>query len=55
MPVGLFTLDVYGHFLSFHPALSKMPGTRDIVPGRTLWKPCFAEAAWRPLDARVHT
>ncbi|RZA31715.1 MAG: diguanylate cyclase, partial [Lysobacteraceae bacterium] len=35
MPVGLFTLDMYGHFLSVNPALQKMLGIASFVPGRT--------------------
>jgi diguanylate cyclase (GGDEF)-like protein/PAS domain S-box-containing protein len=55
MPVGLFTLDVYGQFLSANPAVKKMVGTADIVPGRTRWKQFFAEDVWRQLHDMVHT
>jgi diguanylate cyclase (GGDEF)-like protein/PAS domain S-box-containing protein len=55
MPVGLFTLDVYGQFLSANPAAQKMLGTADIVPGRTRWKQFFAEDVWRQLHDMVHT
>lgn len=55
MPVGLFTLDVYGHFLSANPALRKMLGTSDIVAGRTRWKQFFAEGVWSQLHDLVHT
>jgi diguanylate cyclase (GGDEF)-like protein len=55
MPVGLFTLDVYGHFLSTNPALCKMLGTSDIVPGRTRWKQFFAEGVWSQLHDLVHS
>ena len=55
MPVGLFTLDVYGHFLSTNPALCKMLGTNDIVPGRTRWKQFFAEGVWSRLHDLVHS
>lgn len=55
MPVGLFTLDVYGHFLSTNPALCKMLGTSDIVPGRTRWKQFFAEGVWSRLHDLVHS
>ncbi|UUZ53946.1 PAS domain-containing protein [Massilia sp. H-1] len=44
MPVGLFTLDLYGHFLSTNPALCKMLGTSDIVAGRTRWKQFLPKA-----------
>lgn len=55
MPVGLFTLDVYGHFLSTNPALCKMLGADDIVPGRTRWKQFFAEGVWSRLHDLVHS
>jgi diguanylate cyclase (GGDEF)-like protein/PAS domain S-box-containing protein len=55
MPVGLFTLDVYGHFLSANPALRKMLGFDEIVPGRTRWKQFFAEGVWSQLHDLVHT
>jgi diguanylate cyclase (GGDEF)-like protein/PAS domain S-box-containing protein len=55
MPVGLFTLDLYGHFLSTNPALCKMLGTSEIVPGRTRWKQFFAEGVWSRLHDLVHS
>jgi diguanylate cyclase (GGDEF)-like protein/PAS domain S-box-containing protein len=54
MPVGLFTLDMYGHFLSANPALRKMLGAGDVVPGRTAWKQFFAESFWLELHEKVH-
>jgi diguanylate cyclase (GGDEF)-like protein len=54
MPVGLFTLDVYGHFLSSNPALSSMLGSAVIVPRRTLWKQFFADGVWSRLHEMVH-
>ncbi|HEY0063057.1 MAG TPA: EAL domain-containing protein [Telluria sp.] len=54
MPVGLFTLDMYGHFLSTNPALCKMLDTQEIVPGRTRWKQFFAEGVWSRLHELVH-
>jgi diguanylate cyclase (GGDEF)-like protein/PAS domain S-box-containing protein len=54
MPVGLFTLDMYGHFLSANPALRKMLGAEKIVPGRTGWKQFFAENLWVELYEQVH-
>ncbi|MGJ7918053.1 EAL domain-containing protein [Massilia sp. LXY-6] len=54
MPVGLFTLDTYGNFLSANPALRKMLGTETIMPGRTSWKQFFAENIWVELHERVH-
>jgi diguanylate cyclase (GGDEF)-like protein len=55
MPVGLFTLDLYGHFLSANPALATMLGSAVIVPGRTLWKQFFAEGVWSRLHELVHS
>lgn len=55
MPVGLFTLDVYGHFLSANPALRKMLGETRIVPGRTKWKQFFPEGVWSQLHDKVHS
>jgi diguanylate cyclase (GGDEF)-like protein/PAS domain S-box-containing protein len=54
MPVGLFTLDVYGHVLSANPALRKMLGETRIIPGRTAWKQFFAEGVWSKLHDMVH-
>ena len=54
MPVGLFTLDVYGQFLSSNPAVNKMLGM-EVVPGRTRWKQFFAEEVWRQLHDQVHS
>jgi diguanylate cyclase (GGDEF)-like protein/PAS domain S-box-containing protein len=55
MPVGLFTLDVYGHFLSANPALRKMLGDTKIAAGRTRWKQFFAEGVWSQLHDMVHS
>jgi diguanylate cyclase (GGDEF)-like protein/PAS domain S-box-containing protein len=54
MPVGLFTLDMYGNFLSANPALRKMLRAEKIVPGRTGWKQFFAESLWVELHEQVH-
>ncbi|WP_312519541.1 EAL domain-containing protein [Massilia sp.] len=54
MPVGLFTLDMYGHFLSVNPALQKMLGMTGFVPGRTAWRQFFTEASWTNLHEQVH-
>jgi diguanylate cyclase (GGDEF)-like protein len=53
MPVGLFTLDMFGHFLSANPALCKMLRTDKIVTGRTLWRQFFAEHVWAELLDQV--
>lgn len=57
MPVGLFTLDMYGHFLSANPAMLKMLDIVDagkFAPGRTAWKQFFAESFWITLHEQVH-
>jgi len=57
MPVGLFTLDMYGHFLSANPAMLKMLDIADgskFAPGRTAWKQFFAESFWITLHEQVH-
>jgi len=57
MPVGLFTLDMYGHFLSANPAMLKMLDVADsskFAPGRTAWKQFFAESFWITLHEQVH-
>lgn len=54
MPVGLFTLDMYGHFLSVNPALQKMLGIASFVPGRTAWRQFFTESTWNELYEQVH-
>lgn len=53
MPVGLFTLDMYGHFRSANPALQKMLGA-SIVLTRTRWTQFFEEAVWSELHDSVH-
>jgi diguanylate cyclase (GGDEF)-like protein len=57
MPVGLFTLDMYGHFVSANPAMLKMLDVADpgkFAPGRTAWKQFFAESFWIALHEQVH-
>jgi diguanylate cyclase (GGDEF)-like protein len=54
MPLGLFTLDLYGHFLSANPALRAMLGGAAIVPGRTLWQQFFEEGVLGRLQELVH-
>ncbi|WP_288380463.1 bifunctional diguanylate cyclase/phosphodiesterase [uncultured Massilia sp.] len=54
MPVGLFTLDMYGHFLSVNPALQKMLGISSFNAGRTAWRQFFTESTWTELHEQVH-
>ncbi|RJG27492.1 putative bifunctional diguanylate cyclase/phosphodiesterase [Massilia cavernae] len=53
MPVGLFTLDIYGQFLSANPAVDKMLGMGGVTPGRTRFKQFFEEDVWRQLHDLV--
>ncbi|KQQ96805.1 bifunctional diguanylate cyclase/phosphodiesterase [Massilia sp. Leaf139] len=54
MPVGLFTLDLQGAFLSANPALSRMLGYEVLAQNRTLWQQFFADASWFHLREQVH-
>ncbi|THC46183.1 EAL domain-containing protein [Massilia sp. Mn16-1_5] len=54
MPVGLFTLDMYGHFQSANPALRKMLGAENFELGRTAWRHFFSENVWMELHEQVH-
>jgi diguanylate cyclase (GGDEF)-like protein/PAS domain S-box-containing protein len=55
MPVGLFTLDQYGAFLSGNPALLRMLGCEALAPGRTRWQQFFSDASWNNLREQVHS
>jgi diguanylate cyclase (GGDEF)-like protein len=54
MPVGLFTLDAYGYFMSANPALCRMLGCASLVPGRAQWKQFFDASVWHQLHELVH-
>ena len=54
MPVGLFTLDMHGYFLSANPALQKMLGAASLVLARTRWNRFFADGVWSQLYEMVH-
>jgi diguanylate cyclase (GGDEF)-like protein/PAS domain S-box-containing protein len=54
MPVGLFTLDMYGNIVSANPAMRKMLGVDEIVVGRTSWKQFFTDSLWTELLEQVH-
>ncbi|MFC4932726.1 EAL domain-containing protein [Massilia sp. GCM10023247] len=54
MPVGLFTLDMSGHFQSANPALQKMLGVMRFLPGRTAWHDFFDQSVWKELHEQVH-
>jgi diguanylate cyclase (GGDEF)-like protein len=55
MPVGLFTLDQYGGFLSANPALLRMLDCEALAPGRTRWQQFFSDATWNRLREQVHS
>jgi PAS domain-containing protein len=47
MPIGLFTLDSGGNFLSTNPALDRMLG-RDVArPEHNKWEQFFKDGAWQ--------
>jgi diguanylate cyclase (GGDEF)-like protein len=52
MPIGLFTLDLHGNFLSKNPALLAMMGRGDRAPP-TSWGGYFNEEAWQQLHTMV--
>jgi diguanylate cyclase (GGDEF)-like protein len=55
MPVGLFTLDQFGGFLSANPALRRMLDCEALAPGRTRWQQFFSDATWSYLHEQVHS
>ena len=54
MPVGLFTLDLHGVFLSANPALCRMLDCEAPVSTRTLWQQFFDETSWFQLREQAH-
>jgi diguanylate cyclase (GGDEF)-like protein len=55
MPIGLFTLDMHGRFLSANPALQAMLGVNVLEQGRNDWEQYFTEGAWAQLHRLVHS
>ncbi|HEU4375768.1 MAG TPA: EAL domain-containing protein [Telluria sp.] len=55
MPVGVFTLDMVGHFLSANPALQKMLGGASLVMARSKWTQFFSQAVWSELHDMLHS
>lgn len=53
MPVGLFTLDTSGVFLSTNPALRKMLGSAHFTRRQVAWRQFFGESLWRDLYEQV--
>ena len=54
MPIGLFTLDLRGRFLSANPALLAMLGSKVLSKGGNTWQRYFTEGAWTQLHEMVH-
>ena len=49
MPIGLFTLDAQGRFLSANPALTDMLGAKVLIAGNNAWQQYFDQGAWTQL------
>ncbi len=54
MPIGLFTLDLRGQFLSANPALLRMLGPKVLENGGHSWQRYFVGGAWAQLHNQVH-
>ena len=55
MPVGMFTLDLRGRFLSANPALVRMLGASVLDRSTNTWQRHFSGGAWTQLHHLVHT
>lgn len=54
MPIGLFTLDMRGRFLSANPALLAMLGPQVLTKEGSHWQQYFSQGAWTSLHQMVH-
>ena len=54
MPIGLFTLDTRGNFLSANPALQTMLDADVMLADRGAWAQYFQVGAWEQLHEMVH-
>ncbi len=54
MPVGMFTLDMQGRFMSANPALLKMLGPNVLKAGGHSWRDYFEPGAWTLLHHQLH-
>ena len=54
MPIGLFTLDLQGRFLSANPALTAMLEADVLAPGANHWSDYFGDDGWGRLHRLVH-
>jgi diguanylate cyclase (GGDEF)-like protein len=55
MPIGLFTLDMEGRFISANPALLDMLGNNVTAAQHNAWQQHFEDGAWSELHKQVHT
>ncbi len=55
MPIGLFSLDLQGRFISANPALRAMLGDRVLTPGHNTWQLYFDQGAWTQLHHFVYS
>ncbi|WP_232834628.1 putative bifunctional diguanylate cyclase/phosphodiesterase [Rhodoferax ferrireducens] len=53
MPIGLFTLDLRGRFMSANPALLAMLSPNVLSDGGNSWQQYFADGAWTQLHQMV--
>ena len=54
MPIGLFTLDLRGRFISANPALQGLLGEDVLANGGATWSQYFEEGCWTQLHQMVH-
>lgn len=53
MPIGMFTLDLGGQFLSANPAMLDMLG-QNVLATRARWGQFFEDGAWARLHGHMH-
>ncbi len=49
IPIGMFTLDLQGHFTSINPALRRMLGPRSFKTSHNTWQQYFGADIWQQL------
>lgn len=54
IPIGLFTLDLQGRWLSANPALMEMLGQHKLTQEEDTWQAVFSEQDWHALAERTH-
>ena len=55
MPIGLFTLNLRGRFMSANPALLGMLGPNVLAEGGNTWQQHFTDGAWAKLQHMVYS